>query len=195
MALLGPNGCGKSTLIKMIMNENDDKFIKVAKGAKIGYFSQDMSILNEDLTIIENVMEESIYDETFARILLAGLLIKREDIYKKVRVLSGGEKVKVSFAKMLLKDINLLILDEPTNYIDINSLEVVEKVLKDYKGTILFVSHDRRFIEALADTIMTIENYKINMFRGNYKEYLASKKQAKNDSKKDIKNQIFILQK
>lgn len=194
VALLGPNGCGKSTLIKMIMNENDDKFIKVAKGAKIGYFSQDMSILNEDLTIIENVMEESIYDETFARILLAGLLIKREDIYKKVRVLSGGEKVKVSFAKMLLKDINLLILDEPTNYIDINSLEVVEKVLKDYKGTILFVSHDRRFIEALADTIMTIENYKINMFRGNYKEYLASKKQAKNDSKKDIKNQIFILQ-
>ena len=127
MALLGPNGCGKSTLIKMIMNENDDKFIKVAKGAKIGYFSQDMSILNEDLTIIENVMEESIYDETFARILLAGLLIKREDIYKKVRVLSGGEKVKVSFAKMLLKDINLIILDEPTNYIDINSLEVVEK--------------------------------------------------------------------
>lgn len=194
VALLGPNGCGKSTLIKMIMNENDDKFIKVAKGAKIGYFSQDMSILNEDLTIIENVMEESIYDETFARILLAGLLIKREDIYKKVRVLSGGEKVKVSFAKMLLKDINLIILDEPTNYIDINSLEVVEKVLKDYKGTILFVSHDRRFIEALADTIMTIENYKINMFRGNYKEYLASKKQAKNDSKKDIKNQIFILQ-
>lgn len=192
VALIGPNGCGKSTLIKMIMNNED--FINLSKGAKIGYFSQDMSILNDDLTIIENVMEESIYDETFARILLAGLLIKKEDIYKKVGVLSGGEKVKVSFAKMLLKDINLLILDEPTNYIDINSLEVVEKVLKDYEGTILFVSHDRRFIEAVADTIMTIENHKINIFRGNYKEYLASKRKVKKDSKQDIKNQIFILQ-
>ncbi|ASW42051.1 MULTISPECIES: ribosomal protection-like ABC-F family protein [Eubacteriales] len=192
VALIGPNGCGKSTLIKMIMNNED--FINLSKGAKIGYFSQDMSILNDDLTIIENVMEESIYDETFARILLAGLFIKKEDIYKKVGVLSGGEKVKVSFAKMLLKDINLLILDEPTNYIDINSLEVVEKVLKDYEGTILFVSHDRRFIEAVADTIMTIENHKINIFRGNYKEYLASKRKVKKDSKQDIKNQIFILQ-
>lgn len=192
VALIGPNGCGKSTLIKMIMNNED--FINLSKGAKIGYFSQDMSILNDDLTIIENVMEESIYDETFARILLAGLFIKKEDIYKKVGVLSGGEKVKVSFAKMLLKDINLLILDEPTNYIDINSLEVVEKVLKDYEGTILFVSHDRRFIEAVADTIMTIENHKINIFRGSYKEYLAIKRKVKKDSKQDIKNQIFILQ-
>lgn len=192
VALIGPNGCGKSTLIKMIMNNED--FINLSKGAKIGYFSQDMSILNDDLTIIENVMEESIYDETFARILLAGLFIKKEDIYKKVGVLSGGEKVKVSFAKMLLKDINLLILDEPTNYIDINSLEVLEKVLKDYEGTILFVSHDRRFIEAVADTIMTIENHKINIFRGSYKEYLASKRKVKKDSKQDIKNQIFILQ-
>ncbi len=144
VALIGPNGCGKSTLIKMIMD--NDESIRIANGVKIGYFSQDMDILKENCSIIENVMESSIKDETFARILLARLLFKREDIYKKVSILSGGERVKVSFAKMLLQDINLLILDEPTNYMDINSLEVVENVLKDYHSTLLFVSHYIRFV-------------------------------------------------
>lgn len=192
IALIGSNGCGKSTLIKMIMNNNSS--IKIAQGAKIGYFSQDMSILKENLTIIENVMESSTYNETFARILLARLLFKREDIYKKVSVLSGGERVKVSFAKMLLQDINLLILDEPTNYMDINSLEVVENALKEYDKTLLFVSHDRRFVESVADQIMTIENHKINMFNGNYKEYLDSKNKCLNNEKEEIEKQILVLQ-
>ncbi|WP_346879161.1 ribosomal protection-like ABC-F family protein [Clostridium sp. UBA7791] len=192
VALIGPNGCGKSTLIKMIMD--NDKSIRIAKGANIGYFSQAIDILKENYTIIENVMESSIYDETFARILLARLLFKREDIYKKVSVLSGGERVKVSFAKMLLQNINLLILDEPTNYMDINSLEVVENVLKDYYNTLLFVSHDRRFVESIADNIMTIENHKIKMFKGNYNEYLESKNKNKYNDKEKIENEIFILQ-
>lgn len=192
IGLIGSNGCGKSTLIKMIMD--NDYSIKIAKGAKIGYFSQDMSILKEDLSIIENVMESSIYEETFARILLARLLIKKEDIYKKVNVLSGGERVKVSFAKMLLQDINLLILDEPTNYMDINSLEVMEKVLVEYDGTLLFVSHDRRFVEAIADEIMIIENHKIKTFKGSYKEYLDSKNKPVDKDKEEIGKKIFILQ-
>lgn len=190
-ALIGPNGCGKSTLIKMIMDR--DESIKIAKGARIGYFSQDMSILKEDLSIIENVMEESVHDETFARILLARLLFKRDDVYKKVSMLSGGERVKVSFAKIILQDNNLLILDEPTNYIDINSLEVMEKVLCDYGNTLLFVSHDRRFISSIADTIMTIENKKINTFRGSYKEYLDRKNIPSISSKEEIEKEIFIL--
>lgn len=192
IALIGSNGCGKSTLIKMIMN-NDDS-IKIAKGAKIGYFSQNMSILQENLNIIENVMESSVYDETFARILLARLLFRRDDIYKKINVLSGGERVKVCFAKVLLQDINLLILDEPTNYMDINSLEVVENALKEYDRTLLFVSHDRRFVECVAKQIMTVENYKINMFNGNYNEYLASKNKIVDNNKAEIEKQIFILQ-
>lgn len=192
IALIGPNGCGKSTLIKMIMN-NDDS-IKIAQGAKIGYFSQDMSILEENLSIMENVMESSIYNETFARILLARLLFKREDIYKKVSVLSGGERVKISFAKILLQDINLLILDEPTNYMDINSLEVVENSLKEYERTLLFVSHDRRFVESVANQIMIIENRKINVFNGNYKEYLASKNKTLDNNKAEIEKQILVLQ-
>jgi macrolide transport system ATP-binding/permease protein len=192
VALIGPNGCGKSTFIKMIMNKNDS--IKIAKGSNIGYFSQDMSILKENLTVIENVMESSIYGESFVRILLARLLIKKDDIYKKINVLSGGEQVKVSFAKVLLQNINLLILDEPTNYMDINSLEVVEKVLKDYQSTLLFVSHDRRFVDSVADNIMTIDNHKINMFNGTYKEYLASKNKCLDNPKGEIEKEIFILQ-
>ena len=89
-----------------------------------------MNILKEELSILENVMENSIYDETFARILLSRLLFKKEEVYKKIKVLSGGERVKASFVKVFLSDINLLILDEPTNYLDIYSLEVVEAALK-----------------------------------------------------------------
>ena len=120
--------------------------IRIAPGAAIGYFSQEMSILDEDLTILENVMAASIYDEGFARTLLSRLLFKREDVFKRVAVLSGGERVKVSFAKMVLKELNLLILDEPTNYLDLNSLDVVEEVLREYDQTLLLVSHDRRLI-------------------------------------------------
>jgi macrolide transport system ATP-binding/permease protein len=193
VALIGPNGCGKSTLIKMIIER--DVNIKIAKGVKIGYFSQDMNILKEDLSIIENVMESSIYPETFARNLLARLLFKREMVYKKVRVLSGGEKVKVSFAKILLQDFNLLILDEPTNYLDINSFEVIEEALREYDRTLLFISHDRSFIDAVADHIMTIEDHKTKMFLGNYKEYLNMlNKFLDNKNKEEIEKKIFILE-
>ena len=173
VALIGPNGCGKSTLIKMIMDGEEG--IRVAKSAKIGYFSQDLSILNEGRSIIENVMENSIYSETFARIFLARLLFRKETVHKKVKVLSGGERVKVSFAKILMEDFNMLILDEPTNYLDIMSLEIIEEALQEYNRTLLFVSHDRKFIGSIADQVMTIEGGKIDLYKGNYEEYLAGK--------------------
>ncbi|SHJ16062.1 ATP-binding cassette domain-containing protein [Lutispora thermophila] len=138
-------------------------------------------------------MESSIYPESFARLLLARLLFRGDEVYKKVHVLSGGEQVKVSFAKMLLQDINLLILDEPTNYMDINSLEVMEESLREYNGTLLFVSHDRRFVDALADHIMTIEDMKIRMFSGNYAEYLEKRKKSGNETKEDIEKQVLLL--
>ena len=192
IAFIGPNGCGKSTLIKMILDNNHT--IKIAKGAKIGYFSQDMSILDNNLSILDNVMESSIYPESFARLLLARLLFRGEEVYKNVNVLSGGELVKVSFAKIVLQDINLLILDEPTNYMDIDALEVIEETLKDYDRTLLFVSHDRRFVDSIADHIMTIENHKIKIFNGSYKEYLASKNKIFDPNKEEIEKQIIVLQ-
>lgn len=184
-ALIGPNGCGKSTLVKMIINNQNS--IRLSKGAKIGYFSQDMNILSKDISIINNVMESSIYPENFARLLLARLLFKGNDIYKPIEVLSGGEQIKVSFAKILLQDINLLILDEPTNYLDIDSLEVIEDTLKEYDRTLLIVSHDRSLISKVANQIMTIENHKIKNFNGTYKEY-----QEKNNDNKTYNNDINI---
>jgi macrolide transport system ATP-binding/permease protein len=190
VALIGPNGCGKTTLIKMIMDR--DNSIRLSKGARIGYFSQDMSILNNNLSIIDNVMESSIYPENFARLLLARLLFKGDEVYKKVGVLSGGEQIKVSFAKILLQDINLLILDEPTNYLDINSLEVMEDTLKDYDRTLLFVSHDRSLITKVATQIMTVENYKIKCFNGTYAEF--HEKQNKQKQNGDISMEIILLE-
>ena len=194
VALIGPNGCGKSTLIKMIMN--NEAGISTARGAKIGYFSQDLNILNGDLSIIDNVMASSIYNETFTRILLARLLFRGDAIYKKVKVLSGGERVKVSFAKILLQDINLLILDEPTNYMDISSLEIMEEALKEYNRSLLLVTHDRRLVEAIADNIMTIEGYKIKTFRGSYREFVASQEKSTElvIKDQDVEKQIFILE-
>lgn len=192
IALIGPNGAGKTTLIKMILNSDS---ISISKNVKIGYFSQSMDILDTEKTILENVMETSIHDENFIRLVLARLLFKGDRVYEKVEFLSGGERVKVSFAKMILQDINFLILDEPTNYLDISSLEVIEELLVEYDGTILLVSHDKRFIENVADELLIIKNNTIESFKGNYKEYLSKKNEPKLDMKeKEIEKRKMILQ-
>lgn len=168
VALIGSNGCGKTTLLKMILENGPN--INISKKANIGYFSQDLNILDENKTIIENLIEVN-YLEQDARDILARFLFKRDDVYKKVSMLSGGERVKASLAKILLNNFNILILDEPTNYLDIYSIEAVEEALINYDGTLLFVSHDRRLIEKVADTIMTIENNQIKTFQGTFNEY------------------------
>lgn len=190
IALIGPNGSGKTTLVNMILNEEG---IDISKNVRIGYFSQSMDILDENKTILENVMEKSIHNESFARLILARLLIKGDKVYENLEVLSGGERVKVSFAKMILEDINFLILDEPTNYLDINSLVVIEDLLINYDGTILLVSHDLRFIENIAEELLIIKNKKINSFKGNYREYVANKNKPKLN-KKENKRQRMILE-
>lgn len=192
VALIGPNGCGKSTLLKMIVNREES--IKITPSAKIGYFSQDLRILEEDASILTNVMKESIHEESYARLLLARLLFKGDAVYKKVNVLSGGERVKASFAKILCQDFNLLILDEPTNYLDINAMEVIEEVLKNYENSLLFVSHDRRFISSVANQIMNIEKNKIKVFKDSYEDYLAQQNKGGNRVKEEIEEEIFVLQ-
>jgi len=125
---------------------------------------------------------------------LARLLFKGDSVYKKVRILSGGERVKVSFAKIICSDFNLLILDEPTNYLDLNSLEVVEEVLGEYEHSLLFVSHDRRFINSVANQIMTIEDHKIKTFKGSYEEYMASRTKVRDREKEQIEEEILLLE-
>jgi macrolide transport system ATP-binding/permease protein len=191
IALLGLNGCGKSTLLKMIVEGEEN--IKIAPGVKIGYFSQEMDILEKDLSIIENVMKESIYPESFTRIILARFLFKGDSIFKKIKALSGGERVRVSLVKILLQGANFLILDEPTNYLDVDSLEALEGALGEYDGTLLFVSHDRKLIDRIANQIMVIENYKLKSFEGTFKEYQARKNNQLNNEKGEVQKEIFLL--
>lgn len=172
-ALLGDNGSGKTTLIRMIVD--NQKGIKQAKGLKIGYFTQNMHQLDNSGTVLENVLKSSIYPVSEVRTLLARLLFKREDVHKEISFLSGGERVKVALAQLFVADINMLILDEPTNHLDIYSVEALEGVLKEYPGTLLLVSHDRRLIEQIADHLIVIENQKLIQFEGNFTDYLNHK--------------------
>lgn len=190
VALIGDNGSGKTTLLKMILERSND--INISQKANIGYFSQSLNILVENKTIIENLVEDGKYKEVDARNMLARFLFKREDVYKKVGVLSGGERVKVSLAKILISDFNILILDEPTNYLDIYSIEVLEDALLNYGGTLIFVSHDRRLVESLADTIMYIED-KVNVFRGTFSEF-QDRKTNMNINAKDFIYEKEVLE-
>lgn len=192
IGLIGDNGSGKTTLLKMILNKEDG--IEYQNDLKIAYFSQNLDELEEEDTIFENVTnrDKSLYQR--ARDILGNLLIKENDVFKKVKVLSGGERVKVSFAKILLQNINLLILDEPTNYLDIPSLEVLEKALKLYEGTVIFVSHDKRFLSNIAMEIMEIKDEKLIHYQGTFNEYLNHKKLLKEYSKKELIEKIMVME-
>lgn len=169
IALIGENGTGKTTLVKRIIQGHDT--INWTQGVRIGYFDQQLEVLKTDKTILENVMETSIQREHIVRTILARLLFKREEVFKKVAVLSGGEKVKVAIAKLITSDVNLLILDEPTNYLDLLSTEALQSLLREYEGTVLMVSHDRRFIDQVATKLLVLENKKLTSFEGNYGQY------------------------
>ncbi|HYE81598.1 MAG TPA: ABC-F type ribosomal protection protein [Clostridia bacterium] len=190
-ALVGGNGTGKSTLLKMIIE--GDESIKLANGVKLGYFSQGTDILEDDATILENVMKGSVYPEHFARTMLARLLFKRDDVYKKAGQLSGGERVRTCFARIFCSDANVIILDEPTNYLDIYSMEAVENALKLYEGTLLFVSHDRKLLNSTADRLIFIEDCKLNTFEGSYGEYNELKNRAAASSDSDRQKQKLLL--
>ena len=128
IALLGDNGCGKSTLIKEILADKNDN-IKINNKVKVGYFDQNQSLLDEEKSVLYNTKVNSSFDESFIRINLSLFGFKGDDVYKKVKVLSGGEKVKIALCKIILEDNNFLVFDEPTNYLDIKSMEALEKAL------------------------------------------------------------------
>ncbi len=158
VAILGSNGAGKTTLLELISKRER---VYVVPGAKIGYARQNMSQIDYDSTVLENIRRVSIQTESLSRIILSRLLLTEKDMNKKASQLSGGERMKLSFAMLFVSDINLLILDEPTNYLDIPSVEALEKLLIEYEGTLLFTSHDKMFVDRIATGRLYIENGKI----------------------------------
>lgn len=175
-ALVGENGSGKTTLLNLIYRLS--KEIYVVPKARLGYFHQDFENLDYNRTILENVGADSVQDETVLRTILARLLFFGDDVYKKVGVLSGGERIKVSFAKLFVSQANVLLLDEPTNYLDLTSLEALQNILSEYAGTVLFVSHDRAFVDAVADRLLILENKQIMEFTGNWQAWEESRQKV-----------------
>lgn len=188
IALIGKNGVGKSTFVKMMVNQTDyDGTIKLGHNVKIGYFAQDEATkLNPDKTIFETIDDVAV-GEVRKRIreILGSFLFQGDDINKKVKVLSGGEKTRLALCKLLLEPYNFLILDEPTNHLDIVSKEVLKNALLEYSGTLLLVSHDRDFLEGLSDRLYYIKNNNISIYFESVKERLL-KVSKENDKETQV---------
>ena len=174
IALIGKNGTGKSTLLKIIMNEDCEYTgeIKIGQSVNIGYIPQEINFEDDNQTILNFFEQFDNRNETEIRTSLAKYMFRGNDVFKKVSSLSGGEKVRLILAKLLKQNINFLILDEPTNHIDIETRELLEEAIKEYSGTVLFVSHDRYFINNLAERNVVVKEKRFFSYVGNYDDYL-----------------------
>ena len=177
VAVVGENGAGKTTLLKLIQQECSPErgSVYVVPKAAIGLLDQNMAQIDYEKTILENVMEDSVQNESIARTILARLLLSAQDIRKKAGVLSGGERIKLAFARLFVGRANLLILDEPTNYLDIPSVEALEEMFAEYEGVLVFVSHDEAFIRACATEILEVKDGRTINYLGTPEEYFAER--------------------
>jgi ATP-binding cassette, subfamily F, member 3 len=185
IVLVGPNGAGKSTLLKILAD-----VIPIQGGARElgsnvfpGYFAQNRGDnVKLDLTVLENVMElrtqENQLTEQQARAVLGGFLFRKDDVFKKASVLSGGEKSRLALARLLVNPPNLLLMDEPTTHLDIPSIDALVNALKSYEGTLIFISHDVYFIRTLAQTVLHVHSGRLTPYAGNYDYYLEKSKAA-----------------
>ena len=177
-ALMGENGTGKSTLVKEIVR-GKNRAIRLGRFVKIGYYDQENAELNGNETVIGELWGRRVLsDQTSVRKDLAQAGLSEEDVYKNVSELSGGERAKLALAVLENEHGNFLILDEPTNHLDLPARESLERALQKFDGTILIVSHDRYFIEAVAGEIAEIENQSLTLYKGGYEAYLAAKRDA-----------------
>lgn len=175
VAFLGPNGAGKSTLLKILagVESVDRGERKLGHGVELAYYAQNLlEQLNPELTVLEEALQVSgDLPQSRLRSLLGAFLFRGDDVTKPVAVLSGGEKARLTLCKLLLQRPNLLLLDEPTNHLDIPSREVLETALERFSGTVCFISHDRHFINAVADKILVVRSGKVELLPGNYDDY------------------------
>ena len=180
VAVIGDNGTGKTTILKIIngLVDADAGEIRIGSKVQIGYYDQEHHVLHPDKTIFEEISDEyPTLTNTEIRNVLAAFLFTGEDVFKQIKMLSGGERGRVSLAKLMLSEANFLILDEPTNHLDITSKEILEDALNNYTGTVLYVSHDRYFINRTASRILELEDGKLTGYPGNYDYYLEKKAQ------------------
>ncbi len=179
LAFVGKNGEGKSTMIKAIMGEIDfEGELKVGHNAKIGYFAQNQAaLLDEDLTVFDTIDQIAVGDvRVKIKDLLGAFMFSGDDITKKVKVLSGGEKTRLAMIKLLLEPVNVLILDEPTNHLDMKTKDIIKEALQDFDGTIILVSHDRDFLDGLAEKVFEFGNKRVREHFEDIKGFLAYKK-------------------
>jgi len=183
LAIIGENGAGKTTLLKCLVNDIEPTAgsYKWAENAAIGYIPQDNAkYFAEDITMFEWMSQwrSPKHDDLQIKGMLGRLLFTSDNFNKRVQVCSGGEKNRLLFGKLMLQDINVLIMDEPTNHMDMESIEALNNALYKFDGTVIFVSHDREFVSSLATQIIEIKDKKLNHFDGNYEEFLAHKENA-----------------
>ena len=178
VAIIGDNGTGKTTLLKIIneLESMDSGQIRLGSKVEIGYYDQEHHVLHSEKTLFDEISDDyPALTNTQIRNTLAAFLFTGDDVFKKISELSGGERGRVSLAKLMLSNANFLILDEPTNHLDITSKEILEQALNDYEGTILYVSHDRYFVNQTATRILDLYNKQFYSFAGNYDYYLEKK--------------------
>lgn len=186
VGLIGPNGAGKTTILKMITGEKkpDTGFIQLGNNVKMGYYSQEQERLHPKLTVLDEVRDTFNFGEKEARNILGMFLFRGDDVFKTVGMLSGGEKARLSLLCLFLEKPNFLILDEPTNHLDIPTREIMEDALEAFGGTCLVVSHDRYFLDKVADRILELDHGKLTEYLGNY-SYYKEKKQDLEAFEKD----------
>ncbi len=180
VALIGDNGTGKTTLLKILnqVADADSGSFTFGTNVEIGYYDQEHHVLHMDKTIFDEISDDyPSLTNTRIRNILAAFLFTGDDVFKRIGDLSGGERGRVSLAKLMLSEANFLILDEPTNHLDIVSKEILEKALNDYTGTVLYVSHDRYFINQTATRILDLVNHTFVNYIGNYDYYLEKKEE------------------
>ncbi|MBC2329065.1 Vga family ABC-F type ribosomal protection protein [Listeria swaminathanii] len=173
VALIGENASGKTSFLREIIQGNPN--LATNPQAKIAYFDQELKGLDETKALLENMTDMSVQTKQVNREVLGSMHFKESDLHKEVRMLSGGERVKLLLSMLLVSDANFLILDEPTNYLDIYAMEALETLIKQFTGTVLFVSHDRTFVKQVAEEVLAIENNQMTFHRMTYEEYEESK--------------------